>query len=381
MVGTRASSDASGATPRTTTSRWAPLVAAVLLAGLVGLTPAAGAVPPPFGITPLPATVAAGTTLTVSGVGCPRTPPPAVTVGANQVLVQVWRSAEGHNDVSSTFRGSPLASTWETTITAVGFPSESISQVAAEEDGSWEAVVSLPWFAPGGGYQVRAWCGTLGPAGPFEDGSALGVEPASAAFSTAITGAAPGFTRLADRTGPELLPSDTTFVPPNPSADDLLVATPGATIDLSGTGCHPPSGEDPPTQREVELVGSPVQAGAPPLGPQLQRLPYVSVNPTPGGELQVEPRPLPSPGGFLVRAALNADGSWTASTTIPADSATTGTYVVVAQCLTGASGLNGLTLVAWQQASQTYGAVPLTAPSTTTTFSPPPTTVTPAFTG
>ena len=174
-------------------------------------------------------------------------------------------------------------------------------------------------------------------------------------------------------------PVDTGFTPPAPGPGDLASIAPGASLDLSGTGCHPPSASDPPTQREVELVGSPVQAGAPPLGPQQQRLPDVAIAIGQGGELQVEPRPLPSSGGFLVRAALNADGSWTASTTIPADATSTGTYVVIAQCLTGAAGVDNVTLGTWERASQVYGAVPLAAAVAPTTPSSP--SVTPAFTG
>lgn len=384
----------------TTTSRWGPLLAVgALHVGIVGLAPAAGAVPPSFAITPLPTTVAAGTTLTVSGVGCPQSPPPTVTVPGQPVLVQLWGTAVGKNAVASYYQGSTAASTWQRTITAVGVPSEQFGTATPAADGSWTVSFALPWFDPAGGYQVSAWCGTLGPDGPFDGtGMAPGAPPVTASTTVTSTATTPAFSHLADgplsafippvpalslatgRTTQAGQPQDPGFTPPAPGPGDLASITPGAAIDLSGTGCHPPSASDPPTQREVELVGSPVQAGAPPLGASQQRLPDVAIGLGQGGELQVESRPLPTPGGFLVRASVNADGSWTASTTIPVDSAATGTYVVIAQCLTGASGVDGLTLGTWQRASQVYGAVPLAASAPPTTAPPAPT-VRPAFTG
>ncbi|MFN8038632.1 MAG: hypothetical protein U0Q07_05410 [Acidimicrobiales bacterium] len=388
MVGTKA-------------SRWGPLLAVgALLVGIVGLAPAAGAAPPSFAITPLPTTVAAGTTLTVSGVGCPQSPPPTVDLdGQPPVAVQLWRTAEGRNAMGSAYQGSAAASTWRIFHTLLGLPSEQFGVATPAADGSWTVSFALPWFDGAGQYEVSAWCGSLGPAGPFDlMGSAPGAPPVTASTTVTTTATTPVFTHLADgpltafippvsavslgtsRSAQAGQPQDPGFSPPAPGPGDLASVTPGDPIDLSGTGCHPPSDADPPTQREVELVGSPVQTGAPPLGPTQQRLPDVAITIGQGGELTVEPKPLPSPGGFLVRAALNADGSWSASTTIPADSAATGTYVVVAQCLTGASGVDNVTVGPWQRASQVYSAVPLTAPSTTTT-TPPPTTVTPAFTG
>ncbi len=383
-----------------TRSRWASLVVAtVLLAGIVGLAPAAGAAPPPFALTPLPTTVAAGTALTVSGVGCPPTPPPAVDLDGHQpVAVALWPTAAGSSPLTSSFQGSDASSIWQPTRRAIGGPSDQLASATPAADTSWSVTFTLPWFATPGEYQVSAWCGSLGPGGPFDgQGIAPGAPPVTGATTITSTAPHPAFTHLADgpqtafippahavstsaaRTAAASQPVDPGFTPPAPGPGDLASITPGATIDLSGTGCHPPSASDPPTQREVEVVGSPVQAGAPPLGPTQQRLPDVAIALGQGGELQVEPQPLPSPGGFLVRASLADDGSWTASTTIPADSATTGTYVVVAQCLTGAAGVDDVTLGTWERASQVYGAVPLAAAVAPTTPSSP--SITPAFTG
>jgi hypothetical protein len=277
---------------------------------------------PPLAFTATPTVIDAGSSFVVEGEGCPSEMPPGYRSSQGDISVHVKPDVDGPNFVSWIFEGREGDADAVSFTTAVGVSGEQALTVESGENGRFSFRVDIPWWDPGGDrWVIELACWTLGPVGPWEPSQPPYALAASlqAPLFTVIESGRPSFDRLQVVDLEEWFGSEPL---PLPSAPAMLVTHPGALVDLSGRGCRPPQSDDIPGTGQVAItlaLGD--HTGTRPL-----QFPVVE------GALVID-RALYVPADrWDVIATMRVDGSWTASTRLPA-SAPEGPLYVEATCL------------------------------------------------
>jgi hypothetical protein len=132
-----------------------------------------------FVLDPLPEQGSPGSTMTVTGGGCPAT---SEHVIGNQPVLLVLTPPNGGNDFGPTRLGDEV----DAGMNQMYVPGESEAQATPQADGTFSSVLPIPEDAPlGGPYTVRALCLTLVRVSDAPDG----LDPVSVNDAQAVAGA------------------------------------------------------------------------------------------------------------------------------------------------------------------------------------------------